>query len=597
MWNPQIKPFRLKTRFKIIGGLGILCVALGIILGLIRISPEKYLGKENISETTAPAFLKVKEPLAVPGTWILDLGVLSLNTNQHYQIDLDLKNFRKTEIYFQYEGGVKSKRLEILPGAERKTYSGVIKVVEGEGKIPVTVGVQIYRGGPAEVEIRKIQIRTLDRAYYVRRDFVRIGGAVAWTVAGILIGYWGLQWGPNPKLAASLPVSGLWFRRHPAVTLLGFICVLLVILDGFFGWFFVPQLPGKQSDRYHHGLRRNFSGLYEWGGERFWIKTNSLGMKAPQVEEIPLVSDRYRTVFIGDSFTEGKGLGFEQTWVGIIANLWRSRGIEVYNAGVSSFSPHLYELRVRDLVEWEGFRFAELVVAIDLSDVQDELLYQEVKQVVDRSWMSSMRNWWKKYVRDYSFIGYHFGKISWVDPGINLKSKPELVAVADGGLPRSSVSTPETPSKIGAYFDLWPSEKAFYAERGEWTRNPEIYERWGRLGSELEIYYMDRLFRFCQEKGIRLSIMIYPWKQQIEDRRLDCPHVKMWEEFCRQRGVKLVNLYPPFLRERASGPVKDRFFIDGDVHWNVEGNRFVAEEALKEMERQGIGVLNQKETR
>src|SRR5262249_32763549 len=79
-----------------------------------------------------------------------------------------------------------------------------------------------------------------------------------------------------------------------------------------------------------------------------------------------------RFVFIGDSFTEGLGYPWEQTFVGLLS---RSLGeAEILNAAVSSYSPTAYYIKIKWLLD-EGYVFDHVVVLIDISDIQDEMWY------------------------------------------------------------------------------------------------------------------------------------------------------------------------------------------------------------------------------
>ena len=96
--------------------------------------------------------------------------------------------------------------------------------------------------------------------------------------------------------------------------------------------------------------------------------TNSYGFrsKCNSVEH-----KKYDVAFIGDSFTEGVGLNYEDTFVGIIENLTQKK---ILNLGIVSSSPSLY-LKDLNYILNEGIHFDDLIVAMDLSDIYDELSY------------------------------------------------------------------------------------------------------------------------------------------------------------------------------------------------------------------------------
>ena len=105
------------------------------------------------------------------------------------------------------------------------------------------------------------------------------------------------------------------------------------------------------------------------------LYTNSLGFKDGKIRDVPAAGDTKRILLIGDSFTEGVGLEFEQTFAGMLylAGQKRAEKIEFLNAGVISYSPAIYYKKIKYLLD-AGLKFDEVVVFSDLSDVQDEAI-------------------------------------------------------------------------------------------------------------------------------------------------------------------------------------------------------------------------------
>ena len=129
-----------------------------------------------------------------------------------------------------------------------------------------------------------------------------------------------------------------------------------------------------KSDIYHHDLEKNIENhAAAWGGIEYKITTDSLGFKTQIPGNTAIVTDKYRIVFIGDSFTEGVGLMYERTFVGQIANELSDRNIDVLNAAVMSYSPINYYNKIKHLLLEVGLKFDELVVFIDISDVLGEV--------------------------------------------------------------------------------------------------------------------------------------------------------------------------------------------------------------------------------
>ena len=142
---------------------------------------------------------------------------------------------------------------------------------------------------------------------------------------------------------------------------------------GFWQRAYVANDHRVSSEVYHHGLAPNLRVREGWGLIRYRYATNSLGFKDAAPRAVDPGGGAYRVLFLGDSFTEGKGLDYRRSFVGRVARAWGKRGIEVLNAGVDSYSPVIYRLKLKHLVEAKGLRIDLCVVFLDVSDIYDEV--------------------------------------------------------------------------------------------------------------------------------------------------------------------------------------------------------------------------------
>src|SRR5688572_4103522 len=165
---------------------------------------------------------------------------------------------------------------------------------------------------------------------------------------------------PTPQitvLETEASPTPTWIERHPGVALVVVLLVILVALDfaagvGFrlaagYPYFIRPARLGWAEYLEREKLYRVSSSLYDhdlapmasvdgvtWGPLSYDLRTNSLGFKDATNRTVPLQSDGPRVLFIGDSFTEGVGFAYEQTFVGIIDSVLGRSGVDVLNAAV-----------------------------------------------------------------------------------------------------------------------------------------------------------------------------------------------------------------------------------------------------------------------
>lgn len=166
----------------------------------------------------------------------------------------------------------------------------------------------------------------------------------------------------------SLPSSNR-FRRYPKTTLVVILLLMTLILDlsltgvyhvfkyGTIHKFSQRRALRVPSDVFHHTLKPNGRHAVEtWGNVSYILSTNSLGFKDRAPRDIPLSSNKVRLLFLGDSFTEGVGLEYEKTFVGLIDSALQPHRIEVFNAGVASYSPAIYFKKAEYLLEEIGLK-------------------------------------------------------------------------------------------------------------------------------------------------------------------------------------------------------------------------------------------------
>lgn len=373
---------------------------------------------------------------------------------------------------------------------------------------------------------------------------------------------------PEARAGAGEPLTAgrSFFERHPRATVAALALVSVLGTDLVFTRVYrrlnPPPAPGTSrlrapSELFHHDLRPRASVEDEvWGPRRSPYRTNSLGFRDRAVREVALVSERPRIVFIGDSFTEGAGVRYEDSFVGRVEDALAPRGVEVLDAGVISYCPIIYYRKVEHLLEDVGLRFDALVVYIDIGDIQDEVTYK-------------------------------------LDAEGNVRSRPvrrvqELAADQEHG-GRGFFRFPRLKKFLDRNSLLWSHayvalERLFPMEgnrAGLWTVHADEFNAYGREGLELARENMDRLAELLHRHGIRLTVAVYPWPDQIRHLDLKSKQVTFWSEWAAAHGAGFIDYFPRFIGSVPADKVLDRYFIPGDVHWNEEGHRLIAEGFLE----------------
>ena len=368
-----------------------------------------------------------------------------------------------------------------------------------------------------------------------------------------------------------------YFTLRRAIINISLIVYCLVLLLGF-DFAYSTLTRGEEKQRpvrianpvYNHGFAANFDGYDIWGELRYRLMTNSLGFKDASPRDVPLKPDSRRILLMGRSYTEGIGMGFEDSFAGMLfrAGQERREKIEFLNAAVASYSPVIYYKKIKYLLE-RGLKLDEIVLFADTSDVTEEassyfcidddpkyrahcaaaegsqqpdavqtnffldrfVVTNRVRIAIKRSIQSLLGNRRRSINTDRSRIG-------WVFPGMEIVKEYKPLGV-DGGIARAQ-------QNMRALSDLLAA------------------------------------------RNIPLTIVVYPWAQQVAQGDLDSRQVALWREFCLTRCKAFINLYPAyFAAASADKDWYEHLYILGDDHLSAAGNRFFFREIEKYLLLQG----------
>jgi hypothetical protein len=345
--------------------------------------------------------------------------------------------------------------------------------------------------------------------------------------------------------------------------------VLFLIFD--FAWSSLTQ--GQEQQRiarvydpvYDHGFAANFNGYDVWGEVRYRLMTDSLGFKDASTREVPLKSTSRRVLLIGDSFVEGIGQPFENTFAGLLTQEGskRSEKVEFLNAGVASYSPTIYYRKIKYLLD-KGLAFDEVVLLSDSSDVEDEAssyfcIDEEAKY---RKYCNTPSGSVPQPAIKRDFFIDHFAVTNRVRVVVKRWIQTRL------GNKRHAIN--DDHNRIG-----WTTDNP----------DPAKYRPLGVDGGiARSIENMTKLSDLLASRGIPLTIVVYPWAQQIAQNDRDSKQVRLWRDFCPGHCKAFIDLFPVFFA--ASDADKDWYehlYILGDDHFSAQGNRLMFEELAKRL--------------
>ena len=307
---------------------------------------------------------------------------------------------------------------------------------------------------------------------------------------------------------------------------------------------------------HHHDLVPDRELTRVWGSVRYPWKTDRFGFRTGTCAPGEPEKGRKAIFIIGDSFTEALGASYEQSFAGLMACDAGREGKDVYNLGVASYSPAIYHRKIKAAAERLGLKPAEVFVFLDLSDIDDDAnVYRPSGENTGGG-------------DGTGGGGGHAPAATWKIPWAEL----ELFFVNNF-------------ASIHFLHDLSVSSSfhhrmSFGRARARWPFDPVLLENWGRHGLEVAGGNLDRIVALCREWHCRVTLVVYPWPDNVAAGDRDSLQVRHWRDWAAARDVRFIDGFAPFFREPAEVAI-GKYFIPGDVHFTEAGNRLLFDEVKK----------------
>lgn len=348
-----------------------------------------------------------------------------------------------------------------------------------------------------------------------------------------------------------------------------FIILIVLILDITLGKFvhkkFIKKKlqdvnldHGKSSKIFDHDFEKNVNKIVGWGDKRVKFCTDDNGFRVSCDYKIKK-NKTFDIVIIGDSMTEGVGLEYEQTYSGLISNHFISK--KIANLGQTSYSTAIYYAKINHFLK-NGYKFDEIVVFLDPSDIRDDALcYSLNGEVVVRrkTFQGCMDNLSDKKMKYKIFFQNNF----------------RLINTSLGIIKKNLVNFGFLDEKI--------SEAILNNSSSEWAFNYKK-ENFNNLTFNqvinISLQNMNLLYQVLNKNDIKLSLVIYPHPANLFHNKKKSNYEEIWKRFCEKKCNKYINLMPFFIKELNDNnftSIYKKYYIKNDVHFNKQGNKFIAD--------------------
>ena len=315
---------------------------------------------------------------------------------------------------------------------------------------------------------------------------------------------------------------------------------------------------GISSNIFDHDFKKNVNKIVGWGDRRVKLCTDDNGFRVSCDYKIKK-NKSFDIAIIGDSMTQGVGLEYEETYSGLISKHFV--GKKIANLGQTSYSTAIYFAKINHFIK-ENFKFDEIVVFLDQSDIRDDVLcYSLNGEVVVRrkTFKGCMNNLSDKNIKYKIFFQNNFRLIN---TSLDIITKN----LANFGLLEEKI-----PKAIINH------------SSSEWVYNFRK-EHFNGLNFDqaisISLQNMNLLYQVLKKNGIKLSLVIFPHPSTLFYNKKKSNYEEIWKKFCEKKCNKFMNITPIFVRELNDNNftnIYKKYYIENDVHFNKAANKLIAD--------------------
>jgi lysophospholipase L1-like esterase len=339
---------------------------------------------------------------------------------------------------------------------------------------------------------------------------------------------------------------------------------IFLTIDHFFGRIILDYLNNKSDGISSFSSKDKNLGLTfeksqkirnaQWGNYYYTFCSNELSLRSKCEKND--TKKKYEYAFIGDSFTEGIGLDYEKTFVGLFDKKFGN----TINFGISGASPTIHFKRLDYFLNKKEIDVKNLFLFFDLTDFEDEYGWAtQQEEYIDYYEIDFSKEKYKVLIKKNFVITYHILLNIWWE-------------------------------HFRKYLFKYDKHLRLEDKRYAWDylRTDSIDNF--KYKKDLVLKNLKKISNLTNLKNIKLFIVIYPhpgtilFLENIEISKNN----ELISNFCNDtNNCNFISLYDSFFKEQNKMSKKDiinRYYFKGDLHFNEEGNKFIYQNFIKKLD-------------
>jgi len=340
---------------------------------------------------------------------------------------------------------------------------------------------------------------------------------------------------------------------------LSILLVSFLLIDFLFGnFFFNKKLKNNVYDinkSFLYNFKKNLDiKNYNYGNKNYRLCTNNLGA-IDDCYKKNITTKKIDYVFIGDSFVEGLGVEFKDTFFGLLKNKYPNK--QFLNLAVSGYSTSIYYNKLKYFYE-DGFKFSEIYIFLDTSDIFDEIyrykgIDEKISLNLNNDQINDLLDGKKKLIKNiYNNLPGTFLLISLVT---DLLSKLSFIE--------------------NNYIDLMINHNF-----GKWSYGQSNLYSKKAVNESLKknSNYVSKIIEITKKNKSNVTFVLYPWPGHIFQEKTNNRYNNYWTNFFSNKDISLINLNLEIfdlLEKNTPREIILKYYIHGDIHFNLTGHNLI----------------------
>ena len=298
------------------------------------------------------------------------------------------------------------------------------------------------------------------------------------------------------------------------------------------------------------------------------VKTDKNGLR---FSGIPRDYSKKNIIFLGDSFTYGLGLNYEDTYVGSLEK--KNTEYNFLNYGVEGYSPSVYHYQIKEIIE-SKINFEKVILTLDISDFAEEShgwQYQENDKYPSRIDIFG-KNEITKIKDDESFKQKNFKASRFIARQINTFFRNIKISFAEKNREKNQLPG---RSSMGAfiYTDIENTDQNLWKPLGFKKGIKKIEDKIIKISS------------LSKSNNAEFYILIWPWPDTLQFGQTHYDLEKFAENLCvLSECKKVINVIDEFNKIKTNDQNwLNNLYIYGDLHTNKLGNELISDVIMKEV--------------